>query len=168
MGRSELFYWKGKKKCEDRGKLRGNCTPCPSFVIFCVFLCHREEKYTFLCMDLTETLFRVKKNDLHFSLDLMIYEFLTRINVTNSAVSLNTRVIIGSGSILDLIGIWGVTQIWIGRGCATGSSRLIPMFRGNFSKNRYPYLGIFLCEPRKILIIRPIVRDFFMKNGTHV
>ena len=57
-------------------------------------------------MDLTETLFRVKKNDLHFSLDLRIYEFLTRINVTNSAVSLNTRVIIGSGSILDLIGIW--------------------------------------------------------------
>ena len=119
-------------------------------------------------MDLTETLFRVKKNDLHFSLDLRIYEFLTRINVTNSAVSLNTRVIIGSGSILDLIGIWGGTQIWIGRGCATGSSRLIPMFRGNFSKNRYPYLEIFLCEPRKILKIRPIVRDFFMKNGTHV
>ena len=125
-------------------------------------------KIYFLCMDLTETLFRVKKNDLHFSLDLRIYEFLTRINVTNSAVSLNTRVIIGSGSILDLIGIWVVTQIWIGRGCATGSSRLIPMFRGNFSKNRYPYLGIFLCEPRKILKIRPIVRDFFMKNGTHV
>ena len=30
-----------------QNSLRGNCTPCPRFVIFCVFLCHREEKYTF-------------------------------------------------------------------------------------------------------------------------
>ena len=61
------------------------------------------------------------------------------------------------------------------------SSRLIPMFRGNFSKNRNPYLGIFpqtrypffailpqktqnfqTSEPRKILKNRPRVRDFFM------
>ena len=69
------------------------------------------------------------------------------------------------------------SQIWIGLGCAAGSSRPIPMFRGNFSKNRYPYLGIFL-EKRypfvvilqqkhndKILKIRLIARDFFMKNA---
>ena len=33
------------------------------------------------------------------------------------------------------------THIWIGRRCAAGSSRPIPIFRGNFSENRYPYLG---------------------------
>ena len=30
-----------------QNSLRGNCTPCPRFVIFCVFPCHREVKYTF-------------------------------------------------------------------------------------------------------------------------
>ena len=31
----------------------------------------------------------------------------------------------------------GGSQIWIGRGCAAGCLGSIPMFRGNFSKNRY-------------------------------
>ena len=38
----------------------------------------------------------------------------------------------------------GGTQIWIGQGCAASSLKPIPMFRGNFSKDRYPYSGIFL------------------------
>ena len=49
------------------------------------------------------------------------------------------------------------------------------MFRGNFSKNRYPCLGIFpakkgthflrVCHKRHVILkIRPIVRDFFQKT----
>ena len=33
------------------------------------------------------------------------------------------------------------TQIWIGWGCAAGGSKPI---RGNFSNDRYPFLGNFL------------------------
>ena len=86
---------------------------------------------------------------------------------------------------LDLIQGWG-TQIWIGRGCVASSSR--PMFRGIFSKNRYPYLGMFkkkvpiscdfatktqnfrnflsclLCKLQEILKIKPIVRDSFSEK----
>ena len=84
----------------------------------------------------------------------------------------------------------GGTQIWIDQGCAADSSRPIPMFRGNISKNRYPYLGIFLkkvpiscnfavkthkifkishsshSKHRKFLKI--IVMDLFIKNDTCV
>ena len=60
------------------------------------------------------------------------------------------------------------------------------MFRGNFSKNKYPYLGIFpkkgthflqFCHKSTpnfqnfggfAITYRPIVTDFFMKNETHV
>ena len=65
---------------------------------------------------------------------------------------------------------------WVGY--AAGNSRPIPMFRGKFSQNRYPYLGIFpkkgtiSCDFAtkthqiwKIVKIGPIVRDFFMKMG---
>ena len=77
----------------------------------------------------------------------------------------------------------GGSQIWIGQGCAVGSSKPILMFRGNFSKNRpLSYFGIFskkgthflrFCHrstpnlqnflgfARKILKIRPIVTFFF-------
>ena len=50
-----------------------------------------------------------------------------------------------SHSHVDLVCIIpGASQIWIDRGCTACSSRPIPIFRGNFSKIRYPYLGIFL------------------------
>ena len=44
--------------------------------------------------------------------------------------------------------LWGGTQIWIGWGCAACSSRPIPMFKGNFSQNKYSYLGIFPKKKR--------------------
>ena len=83
-------------------------------------------------------------------------------------------------------------QIWIGRECADGSSRPIPMFRGIFFKNRYPYLGIFMKKgtnffghkntpnfqnfPGFACFVNPLNFEnkthsqgiFFMKNGTHV
>ena len=50
------------------------------------------------------------------------------------------------------------------------------MFR-DFSEKRYPFLAFFFFflkilkglkyESEKIVKIRPIVTDFFMKNGTH-
>ena len=81
----------------------------------------------------------------------------------------------------------GGSQIWIGQGCAAGSSGPISMFWGKFSQNRYPCLGIFLkkgthlvqffqtdtlnFQMRPIHIVRdfcikmgPILRDFFKKN----
>ena len=44
--------------------------------------------------------------------------------------------------IIMVPGTSGDTQIWIGWGCAADRSRLIPMFRGNFSKNGYPYFKV--------------------------
>ena len=72
----------------------------------------------------------------------------------------------------------GGTQIWLGQGCAAGSSRPIPMFRCNFSTNGYPYLGIFpknvpiltIAKPGKFGKSEPYVKKeiFFMTNETHV
>ena len=45
----------------------------------------------------------------------------------------------------------GGTQIWIGQGCAAGSSKPIPMFRGNFSKNMYPYFRDFSDNTQNFL-----------------
>ena len=42
----------------------------------------------------------------------------------------------------------GVTEIWIGWGCGTSSLRSIPIFKDNFSKNRYPYLGMIFLKKR--------------------
>ena len=67
-----------------------------------------------------------------------------------------------------------------GGGGSAGSSGSIPMLRGNFYKSMYPCLGIFFKKvpmfwdlPQKLLNFqnfenRPRVRDFCMKNGTHV
>ena len=41
------------------------------------------------------------------------------------------------------------------------------MFR-DFSEKKDPFLAIFQNFPGFALKIGPIVRDFFMKNGTHV
>ena len=43
----------------------------------------------------------------------------------------------------------GSPQIWIGWGCAAGSSEPIPMFRGNFSQKSYPCLGMVLPSDRE-------------------
>ena len=70
----------------------------------------------------------------------------------------------------------------VGDRCAADSSGPIPMFRGSFSKKKvpmfrdfsekwYPLLAIisnFSGKPRKILKIRPMFRNFFMKNRTHI
>ena len=57
---------------------------------------------------------------------------------------------------LNIIFEFHLTQFWISWGCSTGTSRPIPMFRGNFSQN--PYLGIFL--KKKV----PIFCDFATKT----
>ena len=86
---------------------------------------------------------------------------------------------------------WG-SLIWIGQGCAAGSSGPIPMFRGNFFQKKVPmfrdffpkkvpffsdfftFSGVWHSEPRKILKIRsigisswkmgPLFRNFFQKT----
>ena len=51
----------------------------------------------------------------------------------------------------------GGSQIWIGPGCAAGSSGPIPMFRDYLKKNSYPCLGIF---PKKKIPIKSHRCDF--------
>ena len=38
----------------------------------------------------------------------------------------------------------GGTQIWVGQGCAARASKPIPIFKGDFGQNGYPFLRIFL------------------------
>ena len=80
----------------------------------------------------------------------------------------------------------GGTQIWFGWECTAEDLKPISISRGNFSENRYPFLGIFpknkypfchknmcqflknfqclLREPKKILKNRHFARDFLMKK----
>ena len=38
----------------------------------------------------------------------------------------------------------GGTQIWVGQGCAARASKPLPIFKGDFGRNGYPFLRIFL------------------------
>ena len=51
----------------------------------------------------------------------------------------------------------GGTQIWFWQGCAADDAKPLPVFRGNFGRKWYPFLGIFLP---KIQNLRPVFRDF--------
>ena len=62
----------------------------------------------------------------------------------------------------------GGTQIWIGWGCAAVCSKPIPMFRGNFFKNRYPYLRNFLKKGTHFLRFCSKNTRFSKFHGVHI
>ena len=49
----------------------------------------------------------------------------------------------------------GGTQIWVGQRCAARVSKPIPIFKGDFGQNGYPFLRIFLQK-----------EAYFFKNST--
>ena len=70
----------------------------------------------------------------------------TRTILSNKIVWTNVLVVnlaVGDFAISTWPSSWVFTQIWFGRGCTAGDSNPIPISRGNFSKNRYPFLRIF-------------------------
>ena len=116
---------------------------------------------------------------------------LNRISVPNIVafyIRFAFLLFIGLLCLRRVVGGWYSDLDWLGI-----CHKQFTMFRGNFSKNRYPHLRIsppphqkkgpiscdfapkhtkfskfLLCELQKFLKIRPIVRNFFMKNETHV
>ena len=69
----------------------------------------------------------------------------------------------------------GCIQMWIAWACATCGSKSIPISRGTFSQNRYPYQEIFQKKYRFLLVLpqntkvfknRPISRNFLSKTGS--